>query len=161
MGRWFQIFRISPVKSNILNVIAQDNAFLSHATITQWAVSHIEQQFKYNILLKKDKSWNFVNTPLNQEYEIPTLVDDGEIPVEIQAVRKLRISKDEFQRFQQGQCWFSDYLIQQKNPLSEVTYWFHGTDHDSAKKICEEGIDIETGKRAMDFSDGAGFYLTR
>ena len=50
-----------------------------------------------------------------------------------------------------------DYLL---FLISGATYWFHGTDHNSALNIIREGIDLGKGKAAGDFSDGDGFYLT-
>jgi hypothetical protein len=57
--------------------------------------------------------------------------------------------------------FFTDYLRQDQNPIGGVTYWFHGTDRESALNIIKEGIDVRRGKEGLDFSDGAGFYLTR
>ena len=57
--------------------------------------------------------------------------------------------------------FFTDYLRQDQNPIGGVTYWFHGTDHGSALSIIRDGIDVTKGNKELDFSDGAGFYLTR
>ena len=38
-------------------------------------------------------------------------------------------------------------------------YFVHGTDHDRAKTIIEEGILLSKGAERQDFSDGSGFYL--
>ena len=37
--------------------------------------------------------------------------------------------------------------------------FFHGTSHESAKNIIDDGIDLAKGKTKKDFSDGRGFYL--
>ena len=38
-------------------------------------------------------------------------------------------------------------------------FFVHGTDHDRAKTIIEEGILLSEGAERQDFSDGPGFYL--
>ena len=38
-------------------------------------------------------------------------------------------------------------------------FFVHGTDHDRAKTIIEEGILLSKGAERQDFSDGTGFYL--
>lgn len=37
--------------------------------------------------------------------------------------------------------------------------YFHGTNHESAQHIIKNGIKLDSGKRAQDFSHGYGFYL--
>lgn len=37
--------------------------------------------------------------------------------------------------------------------------FFHGTSHESAQNIIDDGIDLAKGKAKKDFSDGRGFYL--
>ena len=42
---------------------------------------------------------------------------------------------------------------------NDYEIFFHGTRHDSARKIIESGIDVAKGGRKKDFSNGEGFYL--
>lgn len=46
-----------------------------------------------------------------------------------------------------------------RNEQYEV--FFHGTNHRSAVNIIEEGIKLDKGEKAMDFSDGNGFYVSQ
>ena len=45
-------------------------------------------------------------------------------------------------------------------PNFDGTPFFHGTNHESALNILQEGIDITRGGQRLDFSDGEGFYIT-
>ena len=70
---------------------------------------------------------------------------------------KFKLTKEELH----DDGFFTDYLRQEQKPIDGVTYWFHGTDRESALNIIKEGIDVNRGGKGLDFSDGAGFYLTR
>jgi len=52
-----------------------------------------------------------------------------------------------------------DYLTQDGSSLETTTYWFHGTDHESAKNIIQ-GIKLKS-RRSADFSSDSdgGFYI--
>ena len=157
---WEEAFKklgFTEIKSKILGELADENPFSSHETPAQWASRHIEQEFKYNILLrtlKNENDWNKTNS-IDIEYEIPTSVD--EVPVLMKAIDKFKLTKKELYQDK----FFTDYLRQDQNPIGGVTYWFHGTDHGSALSIIRDGIDVTKGNKELDFSDGAGFYLTR
>ena len=75
----------------------------------------------------------------------------------MRAIDKFKLPDDEMR----ADPWYEEYLHQKDHPMNEVKYWFHGTDHDSAKNIVTKGIDIERGRPGLDFSDSNGFYLTR
>lgn len=157
---WEEAFKklgFTEIKSKILGELADTNPFSSHETPAQWASRHIEQEFKYNTLLrtlKNENDWNKTNS-IDIEYEIPTSVD--EVPVFMKAMDKFKLTKKELYQDK----FFTDYLRQDQNPIGGVTYWFHGTDHGSALSIIRDGIDVTKGNKELDFSDGAGFYLTR
>ena len=46
--------------------------------------------------------------------------------------------------------------------MEETEYWFHGTNHESARNIAEDGIMLGKAKAFMgaDFSYGKSFYIT-
>ena len=45
-------------------------------------------------------------------------------------------------------------------PNFDGTPFFHGTNHEFALSILQEGINITCGGQRLDFSDGEGFYIT-
>lgn len=49
-----------------------------------------------------------------------------------------------------------------KLPLSneQYTLFYHGTNHESAENIMEDGIRLKYGGKELDFSDGEGFYVS-
>ena len=53
-----------------------------------------------------------------------------------------------------------EYFGQPRSPMSEVKYWFHGTDIEAAINILDNGIIIEGGNKKLCFSNGNGFYIT-
>ena len=158
----FQKLGFTQVKAKILSDLADENPFSSHESPAKWAFRHIEQEFKYNILLSNlnsENDWNQTNA-IDVEYKIPTSVDED--PIFMKAVDKFKLTKEEL--LEEGSLengFFTDYLRQEQNPIDGVTYWFHGTDHGSALSIIRDGIDVTKGNKELDFSDGAGFYLTR
>lgn len=42
----------------------------------------------------------------------------------------------------------------------KLGYWYHGTRHDAAVNILEEGINLGRGMPKQDFSNGKGFYMS-
>ena len=92
--------------------------------------------------------------PINEPYTVFTYpTNEVEIPcINLENIAQDDLAKNEF---------FARYLAQNRKPMEQVTYWFHGTDRESARIIIQQGIDVDKGKSQLDFSDGAGFYLTR
>lgn len=52
------------------------------------------------------------------------------------------------------------YINQESKSIRDTTYWFHGTDHDSANNILQNGIILSKGTACGDYSNNSGFYLT-
>ena len=149
------------MKAKILGEIAEENPYSSHSTAAQWAERYIEYQFKYHILLgNSGQIISFANagepcgiTKNEQRNKEITNLNGNTIPaIEMKKICKDDLAKNEF---------FAKYLNQERTPMESVTYWFHGTDEGSALDIIMQGIDVEYGKPGLDFSSGAGFYLTR
>ena len=79
----FKKLGFTEIKSKILGELADANPFSSHETPAQWAFRHIEQEFKYNILLSNfnhENNWN-KNHEIDAEYDIPTSVDEDVVIV--------------------------------------------------------------------------------
>ena len=158
----FQTLGFNPIKAKALGDIANSNQFSFHDSPSQWASRHIEQQFKYNILLRSPNiasrhEWNNEHN-INEYYFIPTdISDNDEDVIKVKAIDKFNMLVEEIKQDPS----LSSYLLQKQSPMSGVAYWFHSTDHDSALNIVRNGIDLSKGRSALDFSDGKGFYLTR
>jgi len=160
----FKCLGFTSVKSKILAELSNSNPYSGHFTPLHLAKRHIEHQFMFNILLKPSNSGiasrmrDHKIRNIEKEYNIPSMVDPGETPLQILAINKVKPLSCE--GLVADPC-FSEYVNQCQNPLSKVTYWFHATDHQSAYRIITEGIDVDWGSRKLDFSDGEGFYLSR
>ena len=76
-----------------------------------------------------------------------------------QLINTLNVSLNEEER-KDWQRWQN--IVEEKAGLLNFggTPFFHGTNHESALSILQEGIDITCGGQRLDFSDGEGFYIT-
>ena len=66
------------------------------------------------------------------------------------------------QNGKEGRCYTTQNKVQnfpESLSNNDCKILFHGTGHESARKIIESGIDLDRGRRKKDFSDGGGFYL--
>ena len=156
---WEEAFKklgFTEVKAEILGDLADENPFSSHETPVQWASRHIEQELKYNILLSPVQNKNSCNTTGDFDVEYDIIEEDSGVII-CKAIDKLKLRKEKLplDRF------FTDFLVQKKDTMKGVTFWFHGTDRESALNIVTEGIYVNFGGKGLDFSHGDGFYLTR
>jgi len=87
-----------------------------------------------------------------QQQELLTEVPSGETPIRLSSIT---IHKNDLNLQRQKYCGLAT------KPAASVNYWFHATDHESAKNIATQGIDLDRGLAGKDFSDKDGFYLTR
>ena len=87
-----------------------------------------------------------------QQQELLTEVPSGETPIRLSSIT---IHKNDLNLQRQKYCGLAT------KPAASVNYWFHATDHESAKNIATHGIDLDRGLAGKDFSDKDGFYLTR
>ena len=153
----FQSLGFTPVKAAALSNLVRNNPTFAHLTSEQWATKYIELQFKYNILLAGSRVYPHLDVNVDVEYEIKTDVDDDEEPVHMKAITKFILTREELTQ----DPYFADYLVQPRQPIESVKYWFHGTDIKSAENISMTGISVDQGRKKLDFSDGSGFYMTR
>ena len=151
----FKSLGFTTVKSNVLAKLLEKNPFATHLTTTQWAEEHISHEFNHNILLAGHQKESSITTPYNTHGEYD---------------REFNIRTEDGQNVKATDTWmhdkipdlelFHDYLKQAQNSMQEAEFLFHGTDHKSALNIVCKGIDVESSKRGLDFSDGKGFYLS-
>lgn len=76
-----------------------------------------------------------------------------------QVINTLNVSLNEEER-KHWQRWQNIVEERAGLPNFDGTPFFHGTNHESALNILQEGIDITRGGQRLDFSDGEGFYIT-
>ena len=76
-----------------------------------------------------------------------------------QVINTLNVSLNEEER-KHWQRWQNIVEERAGLPNFDGTPFFHGTNHESALNILQEGIDITRGGQRLDFSDGEGFYTT-
>ena len=77
-----------------------------------------------------------------------------------QVINTLNVSLNEEQR-KDWQKWQNIVKEEADLPNFDGTLFFHGTSHESALNILQEGINITRGGQRLDFSDGEGFYITK
>ena len=148
----FEFLGFTEVKAHALQTLVEKNPFVNQQTTADWAGDHIEQEFKYNILLAgRTGGWatEEYNTSGNydEEFHVPT--DDCQ-GVTVKAWDTSMLPKDQLHQTP----WLRDYIDQQQDSLTAAKFWFHGTDHDSALAIIifkadpaifqeEDGITLE------------------
>ena len=156
----FEFLGFSVVKAEALKKLVERNPYANHQTPAEWARDHIEQEFKYNILLAVQTQGSHTE-PYNstgnydEDFDVPT--DDAEDDAVVKAQDTFMLTLEEVH---QRPAWLEDYLAEEQNSIQGAKFWFHGTDHKSALNIIKSGIDVEASKRGRDFSDGKGFYLS-
>ncbi|XP_022799460.1 uncharacterized protein LOC111337435 isoform X1 [Stylophora pistillata] len=122
----------------------------------EWAEIYIEDEFKYNILLSKNKGrFPFQSDKTNEWFELPISeckLYDGDPLCNVFAANLLTKENETL--------IMTTYMLR-KFPEGKHTFLFHGTDHESALDILNGcGIHLSAGKEKRDFSSGKGFYLT-
>ena len=68
----------------------------------------------------------------------------------------------------EGTCWqdinlFNTVKLNELNLLDDDAFevFYHGTSHERADNILLQGIDLEKGKKKLDFSNNCGFYVSK
>lgn len=140
----------------------------TYDTPLEWGKKEIESQFEYNILLNvlAPGVWNAYNpkrnSPGSDEFEkikrvVPFKREDAGNKTASPEKENLAASQT-LELWKQRNSVNQNYMDQEKAPMENVNYWFHGTDLSSAMKI-HEGIS-GVGRPNLSFSHGKGFYLT-
>ncbi|XP_059152814.1 uncharacterized protein LOC131938702 [Physella acuta] len=126
----------------------------THQSPLYWATVHIENMFQNHPLL-------------TQCNDYPFAVDENVFPP--QSIRLQRTSRQQSSADIQV---FNVSNIEERTIHSKInrfiiqsapaanSQYFHGTSHENAVNILRNGIILKRGKRAQDFSDDDGFYLS-
>ena len=124
-------------------------------SLLTWAKIYIENLFKYDIFLNNHvrrfpyheeilNEWSDVDVKRGNDQDNAAVTN---VPI-INTTTKI-----------QGDYYIRNKIVEfnLRNPNGQL--YFHGTDHNSAKSILEDGINSREGERNCDFSHGYGFYV--
>ena len=143
-------------RSNLVANWIGEQPFPEHRSLLAWAEIYIENLFKYDIFLNDNvckfpykesciDRWFGVDVPSDQCENSPSV----RVPVINTTSEKAAAgnTQDKISEFK-------------AKASSSEKFYFHGTDHNSAKNILEKGISLGSGAKKCDFSHGDRFYVT-
>ena len=143
---------ITESRAEMLSTSLESSPFCKEQTRSYWIKRYIEEKFKYDILLNDPMPRYPYNDDICTDEWFKQLVDVYDVDADGEQIIKhphLKI------------CNATSKNSTKYEELGETnSYWFHGTDHDSAVNIIEEGIRLDLGSSAQDFSDRDGFYVS-
>ena len=129
-----------------------DQVWAEHRSLLAWAQHYIKGLFTYDIFLNDNVGrYPYDETLLNAPFAVPVgrygdgdddLMVETKVPVINTTCSTTSKAIKEFVQEHPSKC-----------------IYYHGTDHMSAKRILEDGINLGMGKSECDFSSGSGFYL--
>ena len=126
-----------------------------HIEASEWAQLFIKDEFQYNPLLSPSTPrFPFQTNTANDWFQLPN--EETENDEDLCHVNIMNLETEESQLY--SKIWT---ILRDSVPQDEQNVvLYHGTDHNSAKKILMRGINLYTGRQKRDFSCGKGFYLT-
>ena len=126
-----------------------------HIEASEWAQLFIKDEFQYNPLLSPSTPrFPFQTNTANDWFQLPN--EETENDQDLCHVYLMNLETKESQVYSKTRTILEDSVPQDEQNV--VLY--HGTDHNSAKKILMRGINLYAGRLKRDFSCGKGFYLT-
>ena len=126
-----------------------------HIEASEWAQLFIKDEFQYNPLLSPSTPrFPFQTNTANDWFQLPN--EETENDQDLCHVYLMNLETKESQVYSKTRTILKDSVPQDEQNV--VLY--HGTDHNSAKKILMRGINLYAGRLKRDFSCGKGFYLT-
>lgn len=148
-----------PLSEAVESIDARSQSFLErtqqHIEASEWARLFIKDEFQYNPLLSPSTPrFPFQTNRANDWFQLPN--EETENDEDLCHVHMMNLETEESQVYSKTWTILRDSLPQDEQ--NDVLY--HGTDHNSAKKILMRGINLYAGRQKRDFSSGKGFYLT-
>ena len=144
-----ELSKLKKLKEHLVEL----TAFLEHQSLLAWAQHYIESLFTYDIFLTECVlKYPYKDKKVNEWFSVPVERDDNDedgIATNVQVINTTQDKLSTLIEEKEQQC--------QQQPGQRLYY--HGTDHNSAKSLLEDGIKLEKGKPCSDFSDGKGFYV--
>ena len=144
----FQHLGFSSYRAKHLANLIEQNPVADHQTLLYWAKLYIST-FQQSIIFCKNTDQNGATANAS----IKTDPRGNDEPKEIEIVH---VDEEDNESNELVNC----YKAQNTEKIADTTYWFHGTNKESAEDIVKKGINLKRGKENSDFSDGAGFYIT-
>lgn len=144
-------------RSNVVAKWIAKQPLPEHKSILAWAQVYLKNLFSYDIFLNNCVStFPYKEDYLNAWFHEDVQRDGGEhgrsLKAAISAINTTTVEKAEA-HIQEKTTEF-----RMSNPNGQL--YFHGTDHNSAKDILENGIKLREGEAQCDFSHRKGFYVT-
>ena len=127
-----------------------------HWTVLESIIVHISDFFKYNSCIGVDFTrFPYQEERVNEWFQVS--IKEGE-----QEGKKISVINKILDLIKESEKAYSQSDIELPNGLLEDHYkvFFHGTNHQGAQSISEEGILLSKGAKNRDFSSGNGFYLS-
>ena len=148
-----------PLSDAVETIDARSQSFpertQQHIEASEWAQLFIKDEFQYNPLLSSlTPRFPFQTNSTNDWFQLPN--EETENDEDLCHVNIMNLETEESQLYSKTWTILRDSVPQDEQNV--VLY--HGTDHNSAKKILMRGINLYTGRQKRDFSCGKGFYLT-
>jgi len=155
----FETMGFTSERANYLAKQLSSHPFNDHLTLHHWATRYIEEAFKYDVLLNESCDSYSLPEKIGEVEVIwkkEDSVDDESTNSSNNEIKGIKIDASN----DVNNTSIQPYLSNQALEMQGIRYWFHGTDHKSAWNIIKDGILLDRGKAAADFSDEKGFYLT-
>ena len=143
-------------RSNVIANWIGEQPFPEHRSLLAWAEIYIENLFKYDIFLNDNVcKFPYKEGCVGTWFGKDVLSDECEDSPSV----KVPVINTTTEKAAAGNIQEKISEFEVESSPSEKLY-FHGTDHNSAKDILENGISLGKGAQKCDFSDGDGFYVT-
>ncbi|XP_013785274.1 uncharacterized protein LOC106469327 [Limulus polyphemus] len=143
-------------RSLVLKKWLSENPYRDHQSLLYWMEAYIDNMFSYDILLNSFCRYPY-NPNIVDEWQTVTVSrdnpDDSDEDVLEGEVNYINLTNcDPYNLPQQVR----DHL----KSLNEKCLFFHGTSHNHADNIIQNGIQLNEGSGFQDFSHNDGFYIT-
>ncbi|PFX29300.1 hypothetical protein AWC38_SpisGene5943 [Stylophora pistillata] len=146
-----------PMSAAVETIMARARNTQDHIDLCDMAEIYVRDEFKYVLSSVVVPRFPLESLLINTWFNLPKEIDDGK-------------------NYEYAVCYVNIMNLVTENPVASSTtcsklkdilskehdkiVLFHGTDHESARDILFQGIDLGQGRQKRDFSCGSGFYLT-
>ena len=143
-------------RSNVIAKWIAEQPLPRHRSLLAWAEIYLENLFKYDIFLNDHVSkFPYEENRLNEWFTQDVEREDCRFDRESGTISAINTTTIE-----EAKARIQEKITEFSEGNAEGQLYFHGTDHNSAKNILENGINLRKGKEKCDFSDLKGFYVT-
>ncbi|XP_022243335.1 uncharacterized protein LOC111086092 [Limulus polyphemus] len=143
-------------RSFLLKKWLSENPYQDHQSLLYWVDAYIDNMFSYDILLNNVSRYPY-NPNIVDEWQKVTVsrdnTDDSDEDALEGDVNYINLTNCD-------PCNLPQQVRDHLKSLNEKCLFFHGTSHNHADKIIQNGIQLNEGSRCQDFSHKDGFYMT-